>query len=684
MDDSLSKLLVIDRSLLFGIVGATFAGLIGFLYFKMGSGLGIVRRSKLDTNIKEEVKEKSTDEEKYPNGKISIYFGSQTGTAEGFARTLMEECKEHGYNPKIIDLEDFDEHVLANTKLAIFLMATYGEGEPTDNANKFYKWLKNDDKEIESKFLSNLNYCVFGLGNQQYEQFNRMGKVTDQWLNDLGAKRLYELGLGDDDGSLEDDFEKWRESIWLSLPTNTKFTGESAVSSIIGSPIGNLNIASRNSSTLSFRDIDYVFSVVKSNKNSPKRESVSSLAKHFFHSTKVTVVENRELRNITQKNGFDIIGSTRHIEIDLSHTDIKYETADNLSVLPENDPKVVETLAQALGYDLDTLFDVDVLKPDQFKLNFPLPNTMRTVLTKFLDIQGPVKHATLMHIASFITDEKQIEWIINILSKENKALYNQQIIEKHLSLVDLLTNQLSSCKIPLDAFLHVVPILQPRQYTISSSKSIYPKTVHITVAVADKVINDSKVFRGLCSTYLKDSPNCQIGGKCEILIRPSTFRLPNDLSVPIIMIGPGTGIAPMRAMLQEIKYQKQNKDKSFGNVTLYFGCKNSNIDYIYRDEIEEFVKEKTITSLITAFSRESNEKVYVQHLMLKDENAINLWNDLHNGAYIYVCGALSMGADVHTSLKSIISKYGNLSADLAEDYLKNLKIHNRYIQELWA
>eukprot|EP01035_Chromulina_nebulosa_P017613 gene17613-23188_t len=657
----------------------------------MGSSIGITSRSKLDsTNSKEEAKEKTTDEEKYPNGKISIYFGSQTGTAEGFARTLMEDCKERGYNTKIIDLEDFDEKVLATTPIAIFLMATYGEGEPTDNANKFYKWLKNDDKEVDANFLSNVYYCVFGLGNQQYEHFNRMGKVTDQWLKDLGANRLYDLGLGDDDGSLEDDFEKWRESIWSSLPSTVSSKSESNASSVVNSPIRprvNSIIMTRNNSTMSngsFRDIDYVFSVIKSTVNTPKRDSVnSSLAKHFFHSYQATVLVNRELRIHTQENGRDVVGSTRHIEIDISKTNINYETADNLSVLPENDPKIVEALAQTLGYDLDLLFDVDVLKPEQFKLNFPLPNTVRTVLTKFLDIQGPVKQALLMHLTNFTSDGKQREWILHILSKENKTLYNQQIIEQHVSLVDLLTNQLTSCKIPLDALLHIVPILQPRQYTISSSKSIYPKTIHITVAVADKFINDSKVFKGLCSTYLMDLQN----RNCEILIRPSTFRLPIDLSVPIIMIGPGTGIAPMRAMLQEIKYQKQldsNKDKSFGDVTLYFGCRNSNIDYIYRDEIEDFVKEMTITSLITAFSRESNEKVYVQHLMLKDENALKLWNDLQNGAYIYVCGALSMGADVHASLKSIVEKYGKLSPDLAEDYLKDLKFQNRYIQELWA
>ena len=120
--------------------------------------------------------EKESKGERYPAGPMSIYFGSQTGTAEGFARTLMEEGKARGFDAKMVDLEDFDPETLPENKLAVFLVATYGEGEPTDNAANFAAWLKNKDKEIDDNYLAPLKFAVFGLGNRQYEHYNAQGK----------------------------------------------------------------------------------------------------------------------------------------------------------------------------------------------------------------------------------------------------------------------------------------------------------------------------------------------------------------------------------------------------------------------------------------------------------------------------------------------------------------------------
>ena len=157
--------------------------------------------------------------------KLFIYFGSQTGTSEGFARVLMEEGKEHGFNAEMCDFEDFDSEDMMKSKLAIFLMATYGEGEPTDNAHKFYNWIKPEDKKEQCEHanigdLNELEYGVFGLGNTQYEHYNRMGKTTNSYLERIGAKRVIEYGEGDDDGNLEEDFDNWKEKMWPSLTRN--------------------------------------------------------------------------------------------------------------------------------------------------------------------------------------------------------------------------------------------------------------------------------------------------------------------------------------------------------------------------------------------------------------------------------------------------------------------------------
>lgn len=213
--------------------------------------------------------------QKYPKGKMSIYFGSQTGTAEGFARVLMEESKKQGFDAATIDLEDFDADVLASTPLAVFLMATYGEGEPTDNAATFSKWMKNNDDSISPNYLSNVKFCVFGLGNKQYEHFNRMGKLTDECLGKLGGKRIMDVGLGDDDGALEDDFENWREQLWPALtPVTTNASVQSSVSSLTED-----------------RTVDVQFTVsyspISRSEVSSSRHSVHSLSKPLFSSVEV-------------------------------------------------------------------------------------------------------------------------------------------------------------------------------------------------------------------------------------------------------------------------------------------------------------------------------------------------------------------------------------------------------------
>eukprot|EP00607_Mallomonas_marina_P001312 CAMPEP_0182438130 /NCGR_PEP_ID=MMETSP1167-20130531/85521_1 /TAXON_ID=2988 /ORGANISM="Mallomonas Sp, Strain CCMP3275" /LENGTH=205 /DNA_ID=CAMNT_0024631329 /DNA_START=17 /DNA_END=631 /DNA_ORIENTATION=+ len=145
-------------------------------------------------------------EKSYPAGPMTVYFGSQTGTAEGYARTIVNDSKKLGFDAKLSDLEDFSPEDFMNKELCIFLLATYGEGEPTDNASKFQKWYKNEENK---QCLKSIRYCIFGLGNRQYEHFNHMAVTTDKYLELLGGSREMETGLGDDDDNLEEDFEKW-------------------------------------------------------------------------------------------------------------------------------------------------------------------------------------------------------------------------------------------------------------------------------------------------------------------------------------------------------------------------------------------------------------------------------------------------------------------------------------------
>ena len=231
---------------------------------------------------------------------------------------------------------------------------------------------------------------------------------------------------------------------------------------------------------------------------------------------------------------------------------------------------------------------------------------------------------------------------------------------------------------PLEHFLNVCNSLQTRFFTISSSSTVHPKSIHLTVAVTQHTRKNGSLFHGVCSNYLASRSN----GTVRIFNRPSTFRLPSDTSKPIIMIGPGSGVAPMRAILQEQAYRRQ-LGKDVGRSILYFGCKTATQDFLYKEEMEAFQRAGDLHSFYVAFSRAQEEKVYVQHLL--KQNAVDTWKLVdQDGAYIFVCGGVKMGHDVAETLKEIAAEQGELSEAAAKDYFAKLSQNGRYVQELWA
>ena len=592
MDDLLT-----DPSLLVGVgVGVICVG-AGYMFYKGTSDSASLPADGAQDGAGAE----STN---YPGGKLSIYFGSQTGTAEGFARTLMEEGKGFGFDAEMVDLEDFSEDDMKTgtsetKKLSIFLMATYGEGEPTDNANRFSAWLKGEEAASNGSIaiendLENLNFAVFGLGNRQYEHFNRMGKTINKDLEKFGGNRVIEYGEGDDDGNLEEDFDNWKATMWPSL--TEQFCDGMDTSAI---EVGPKRV------TLSFTCKEISSAQAKKEQAKPvyRHNQIQPSTKHFFnpHSAEATVLVNRELREINSSTAKKLvkaakgsvagaleIGSTRHMEIDLKGTGIVYETADNLAVIPENSADSVNRLCSALCLNPDMIFSVEPKDASKFKYPFPFPCSLRDALTKYYDIHGLPRHSFVQSLLPYVQSEKQKQWLEELVAPDNHAGFKQYINGNGRSSFDLLTSELDSCDIPLDDLLHLLPHMQPRYYTISSSSSVYPTQVHITVSVTSFALQGGRVFKGLTSAYLADlSPHTE---KVRVFVRPSSFRLPKKANAPIIMVGPGTGLAPMRALLQERDHlftTKGSKGTRPSN-SLYFGCKYSDVDFIYQEELTKY------------------------------------------------------------------------------------------------
>jgi len=641
------------------------------------------------------------DRTQYPSGYLNIFFGSQTGTAQEFGKELQSEAAEYGFMPRLIDLEDvpmgeggetesfvkflsagLEGAVVGERAKSVFLVATYGEGEATDNARMFVEHLKGlyssrDENSSVNSFLEFLDFSVFGLGNTEYEHFNAMGKLFNKLLPKFGAHRVAELGLGNDEDDIEGDFQSWKdEKFWPAMKKQY-----SARSTPAKTPSAN---GHTNALPKCKYDVEYIEKVNGKiiRPDIVDQEDINSFTRHYFTSVDCPVKVVRELRNESDE------GSTVHIEIDISDDSGKrvfdYVTADNLAVLPVNNDSDVRKVAGALGYNLDDVFR---LRPSpknekQFKHIFPTPCSIRECLERYCDLTMAPRRSELKALAQYAQDPMDKKALLRMASKEGKKEYKEKIVDAHLGLADILTSYCKSIRMPLEHFIDICPRLLPRYYTISSSSSVHPNSVHITVAVLEKSRLDGSAYRGVCSSHLA---SIVPSGKstCRVFCRDSTFRLPEDPSNPIIMVGPGTGIAPMRALLQERSYQRNTLKKNVGDSILYFGCKNRNQDYIYADELESFVKEGTLSSLYLAFSREKNDKVYVQHLL--KENAENTWKLINDeNASVYVCGGTKMGQDVVQTLKAIFRDIGKKSEDEAHSYLKKLEEQKRLVQELWS
>jgi sulfite reductase (NADPH) flavoprotein alpha-component len=346
---------------------------------------------------------------------------------------------------------------------------------------------------------------------------------------------------------------------------------------------------------------------------------------------------------------------TLHFEVSLADSGLVYEVGDSLGVFPSNDPaEVVEVLAAA-GLTGDELVES------------PEPGVLRDVLIRQVTLREPSRQL----LAAILEKCPDAEELVELIDPEAKTVMQDWLDGREV--IDILLAY-PRARFTAGELVKVLRKLQPRLYSIASSAKAYPQDIHLTVAVVRYEAHGRR-RQGVCSTFLADRAT---DSPVPVFIHSAKhFRPPEDPSLPVIMVGPGTGIAPFRAFLQE-----REVIGAAGPSWLFFGDRNRATDFLYEEEILRWQKSGVLHRLDVAFSRDQAEKIYVQHRML--ENAAEIWRWLQEGGFFYVCGDASrMAKDVDDALHRIVAEQGGKSPEEAEAYVEELKKSKRYRKDVY-
>ncbi len=547
---------------------------------------------------------------------LLILYGSQTGSAEGLAKKLAKESPAHGLEAKILEANACGLDVLAQTERLLFVTSTWGEGDAPDNANNLLAALSAAD----APKLEKLSFSVLALGDKNYSDFCGAGKKFDATFEKLGAKRVHERV--DCDLDYESAAKGWMAAV---LPLLGQL-GEAPAPSL---PADSTTTAA------------------------VPKEASAPAAKAHSRTTPfpARLLVNRSLTG--EGSGKEV----RHFAISLAESGLSYEAGDALGVIPANCPALVSDVLAALGCDGEEA----VKSPDGSETSF------RNALLRHYGITQPTSG-----LLEAIAERAQSADLKNFLAPANKAA-----LEKHLhgrEVMDFLVAHPLARFTPPE-FVALLRKLNPRLYSIASSPKAHPGEVHLCVGIV-RYDAHGRGRKGVCSTFLAD----RVEGETAVPVFTQVahgFRLPANLDTPVIMVGPGTGIAPFRAFLEE-----RQATAARGRNWLFFGDQKRSTDFLYRDELETMFQNGVLTKLDLAFSRDKAEKIYVQHRMT--EHAKELWSWLEEGAHFYVCGdAKRMAKDVDLALHELIQTAGGKSAEQAKEYVAALKTAKRYQRDVY-
>jgi sulfite reductase (NADPH) flavoprotein alpha-component len=545
---------------------------------------------------------------------VTVLFGSQTGNSQRLANKLSQKLSEKGYQVALSSMRDFKPNSLKKVSNLLIIASTHGEGEPPDNAIAFYEFLHSK----RAPQLEGLRFSVLALGDTSYELFCQTGKDFDRRLEELGGTRI--SPRVDCDVDYDEPAAEWMESVLKSIGGEAGVSSSSAPLSTQGAAVSGAATGQQEySRTFPFR---------------------------------AEVLQNINL------NGRGADRETRHLELSLEGSSLKFEPGDCVGIYPENHPELVDAIIAELGWNPEEQVVINK-QGEQSSLRDALLRSFEiTVLTKPL----------LEQAAKFSANSG----LLNLLEPGQEQNLREYIRSRDL--LDLVQD-FAPWKATAGEFVSILRKLPARLYSISSSYQANPDEVHVTIRAVRYEAHGRQRY-GVCSIHCAE--RLEPGDTVMIYIHQNpNFKMPEDPETPIIMIGPGTGVAPFRAFMEE-----REETGAEGPAWLFFGDRHFQTDFLYQVEWQRWLKDGVLTKLDVAFSRDSAEKVYVQHRMLEKSKELYQW--LQDGAIIYVCGdEKHMAHDVHAALKTIVEREGGLGPAEADAYLSELQLQKRYQRDVY-
>ena len=652
-----------------------------------------------------------------------VLYASETGTAEDVAYKLHSQLLAGAPQAQIRNMECYDVTLLPSETCIMFVVSTTGDGEVPTSMKSFWQFLLR--RSLASNSLEKLRVAVFGLGDSSYEKFNAAARKLNTRLKQLGATELVSLGLGDDQAQygFMTELNPWTVRLSQAL------AGSSSSSSSHSTITSASSLVSSVPSTLA---PPYDVRVVQ-----PNVWMSSTRAQHMFSPPalcKLAAGAPPLVARVTANTRMTVASwkqDVRHIKLDLSPSLVQAEclswplfvAGDVATVHPCNPldlvtraTRIVLASNSMLIADGDTSLEIinraavqegETLAAGRKNQMGSKQCNLRNLLARYLDIGGMPRRSFFDGLSAFASDNDEREKLLELASPQGTDLYYDYCIKEKRNYVEVL-EEFKSARPELPHLLGLIPPLQARHYSIASSGHVNPTELDLCAAVVDHTTPYGRKRLGICSSYLA---SLEVGDEVVLWVREGAFRAPS-LETPTILVGPGTGVAPMRAVLQERSAR--------GAITpsiLFFGCRKRECDFLFGNEwaslesgsdqknkgvVQQLLLSGAVAAtaadgdrdaysnasvaVTTAFSQDGpvNEaRTYVMSKIRQHGGII--WQLVRSGGAILVAGsAKRMPADVRKAILKVIQEHGGVDEAESGRILQRMDAQKLYVVEAWA